>query len=93
MLPHNLGNLRKLRELGLEESTSEPLTNEIAYLKDLLKLFLTTSSGPLFPGIDDLITCTSCHHGKEPATHLPEETGSLQNQELRLNGNPNLHTL
>lgn len=39
MLPHNHGNLRNLRELGPEEGNSEPLTNEIAYLKDLQKLF------------------------------------------------------
>jgi hypothetical protein len=44
MLPRNLGNLRKLRELGLWENKPEPLTNEIAYLKDSLKSFLISSS-------------------------------------------------
>ena len=34
-LPHVLGNLRKLRELDLEENKLESLPNEIAYLKDL----------------------------------------------------------
>lgn len=35
MLPHGIGNLRKLRELDLEENKLECLPNEIAYLKDL----------------------------------------------------------
>lgn len=34
-LPHGIGNLRKLRELDLEENKLESLPNEIAYLKDL----------------------------------------------------------
>lgn len=34
-LPHGIGNLRKLRELDLEENKLECLPNEIAYLKDL----------------------------------------------------------
>lgn len=34
-LPHSIGNLRKLRELDLEENKLESLPNEIAYLKDL----------------------------------------------------------
>lgn len=34
-LPHGIGNLRKLRELDLEENKLECLPNEIAYLKEL----------------------------------------------------------
>lgn len=39
-LPHGIGNLRKLRELDLEENKLECLPNEIAYLKDLQVRFL-----------------------------------------------------
>lgn len=39
-LPHGIGNLRKLRELDLEENKLECLPNEIAYLKDLQVSFL-----------------------------------------------------
>lgn len=38
-LPHGIGNLRKLRELDLEENKLESLPNEIAYLKDLQASF------------------------------------------------------
>lgn len=38
-LPHGIGNLRKLRELDLEENKLECLPNEIAYLKDLQVTF------------------------------------------------------
>lgn len=41
-LPHGIGNLRKLRELDLEENKLECLPNEIAYLKDLQVHFLQT---------------------------------------------------
>lgn len=34
-LPHGIGNLRKLRELDLEENKLECLPNEIAYPKEL----------------------------------------------------------
>lgn len=34
-LPYAIGNLRKLRELDLEENKLESLPNEIAYLRDL----------------------------------------------------------
>ena len=38
-LPYGIGNLRKLRELDLEENELEILPNEIAYLKDLQVIF------------------------------------------------------
>lgn len=41
-LPHGIGNLRKLRELDLEENKLESLPNEIAYLKDLQVTFPDT---------------------------------------------------
>lgn len=43
-LPHGIGNLRKLRELDLEENKLECLPNEIAYLKDLQVRFHVHSS-------------------------------------------------
>lgn len=74
MLPHNLGNLRKLRELGLWENKSELLTNEIAYLKDLQKLFLTSSTGPFLPEV--LITLSLAHPviiGEDPPLNSPKK--------------------
>lgn len=47
-LPHGIGNLRKLRELDLEENKLECLPNEIAYLKDLQVGFLQCSPLYLF---------------------------------------------
>lgn len=47
-LPHGIGNLRKLRELDLEENKLECLPNEIAYLKDLQVRSGGTESSP-FP--------------------------------------------
>jgi len=40
-LPHGIGNLRKLRELDLEENKLETLPNEIAYLKEIQVSLLT----------------------------------------------------
>lgn len=46
-LPHGIGNLRKLRELDLEENKLECLPNEIAYLKDLQVSFREMQFSPL----------------------------------------------
>lgn len=47
-LPHGIGNLRKLRELDLEENKLESLPNEIAYLKDLQASFPDMQLSPLY---------------------------------------------
>lgn len=47
-LPHGIGNLRKLRELDLEENKLECLPNEIAYLKDLQVSFLEMEFSPFY---------------------------------------------
>lgn len=50
-LPHGIGNLRKLRELDLEENKLECLPNEIAYLKDLqVRLLQTQEQDSQFQG-------------------------------------------
>lgn len=48
-LPHGIGNLRKLRELDLEENKLECLPNEIAYLKDLQVRFPEMQFSYLYP--------------------------------------------
>lgn len=50
-LPHGIGNLRKLRELDLEENKLECLPNEIAYLKDLQVRDAPVAASPTFPHV------------------------------------------
>ena len=70
-LPHGIGNLRKLRELDLEENKLESLPNEIAYLKDLQVRFPEMQFSPLYfrlcvIGIYRILclVCISCYGNK-----------------------------
>ena len=57
-LPHGIGNLRKLRELDLEENKLECLPNEIAYLKDLQVFIFYRRSSLLYIRLSVICCCT-----------------------------------
>lgn len=66
-LPQGIGNLRKLRELDLEENKLECLPNEIAYLKDLQVTFppavpiasMMSPNVPFAPQIFEGLRCSA----------------------------------
>lgn len=81
-LPHGIGNLRKLRELDLEENKLECLPNEIAYLKDLQVCFPEMRASLLyFFGIGCYtillyVVCICCH-GKQQLLEIQGHVSSF----------------
>ncbi|KAL1240434.1 Leucine-rich repeat protein [Trichinella pseudospiralis] len=94
-LPPSIGNLKKLRELDLEENELESLPNEIGFLLNLTKLLVQSNKLTSLPRtIGNLVSLKDLRAGENNLTYLPEEIGTLENlKSLYINDNPSLHTL
>jgi len=94
-LPPNIGNLKKLRILDLEENKLESLPQEIGFLKELTKLVVQSNQLTSLPrAIGHLSNLHYLGAGENKLTSIPEEIGTLENLEsLYINDNAQLNRL
>ncbi|CAI2351927.1 unnamed protein product [Caenorhabditis sp. 36 PRJEB53466] len=94
-LPNQIGNLKKLRELDLEENELETVPTEIGFLQHLTKLWVQSNKIITLPrSIGNLCSLQDLRLGENNLTAIPEEIGHLDSlKSLYLNDNSSLHNL